>query len=221
MSQEKYRSAPVVAMGTIDYNINGCLHETEEGARGRAQEETSHSDLLWLIVKVTYDQFVTDGTEELLTGYENGEDAGLPRAEHVLRHGYAASGTFTVWSRGTRVRPGMPLDEADRAATELSEGNAGRRTYYEVRDQAGRPVAGYCQGRKADGSTAPRVEVRKDNKAKAWFAATGAYDTNALNNAWTYIQKAQGQSVEWAMRHEGWFIAVIDAEGQEYKEEAR
>jgi hypothetical protein len=126
---------------------------------------------------------------------------------------------YSVWSHATQVRPPMSLDEADRVATELSEGNAERRTYYEVRDKAGNVLAGYCQGRKADSDTLPRVEVRRDGHAQAWFAASGIEDTNSQNNAWTWLLHAQGQSPERAMKYEGWSIVVIDAAGQEHKGE--
>lgn len=53
----------------------------------------------------------------------------------------------------------------------------------------------------------PAVEVRHDGKTEARFP--GEDTARNANDAWTYILKHQAQSVEWAVRYEGWSIVEI------------
>lgn len=57
----------------------------------------------------------------------------------------------------------------------------------------------------------PAAEVRHDGKAEARFPGEDA--TQNINDAWTYILKHQAQSVDWAMRYEGWSIVEIAPDG--------
>lgn len=59
----------------------------------------------------------------------------------------------------------------------------------------------------------PAAEVRHDGKTEARFP--GEDTTRNANDAWTYILKHQAQSVDWAMRYEGWAIVEIAPDGTE------
>lgn len=58
-----------------------------------------------------------------------------------------------------------------------------------------------------------RVEVQRDGKTRATY--TEGSETDMHNAAWAYILKHQGQSVDWAMRYEGYAIVEFCDEGEE------
>lgn len=57
-----------------------------------------------------------------------------------------------------------------------------------------------------------RTEVRRDGKVKETFASGD--ETRDQNDAWDYILHSQPQSVDWAMRYEGWEIVTVPDDGK-------